>query len=252
MRRRPGLTAVAVLTLALGIGPATGIFSLANWIALRPVPGVRASEELAIVWYGTELTGGGFRPSWVSYPNLEDLTSSLRAWSGLAGVQTGSVHLAVAGGGAERLDARFVTAPYFRVLGVRPAVGRLFADAEDDPVQGGAPVAVISHRLWRTLFGANSETIGKTVRLNDRPFEIIGVLPAVFHGTERLEQTDVWLPGSTHPYVNHFPDSFRLDDRDTGGFYEFVSGAGRPGRAGAKPRRSSRRPPLPSSSAIPG
>ncbi len=220
--RSPGFTAAAVFTLVLGIGAATAGFSLLNWLLLRPVPGVRDGSRLAEVWFGVH-QGEGVTVHSVSYEQYTAILGGVPGVSGLAGRQRGSVSL---GGGAlpRRAAVEFVMASYFDVLGVRPPLGRALAP-DDDALPDGARVAVISDRLWRDWFGGRADVVGQTLVINALAFRVIGVAPVGFHGTERLGDADLWLPGRTYADVNHYPPAPRpwLAAGGISGYYEFVT-----------------------------
>jgi len=220
--RSPGFTAAAVFTLTLGIGAATAGFSLLNWLLLRPVPGVRDGSRLAEVWFGVH-QGEGIMVHPVSYEQYAAILGGAPGVSGLAGRQRASVSL---GGGARprRAAVEFVMASYFDVLGVRPQLGRALA-LDDDALPDGARVAVISDRLWRDWFGGRADVVGQTLVINALAFRVIGVAPVGFHGTERLGDADLWLPGRTYADVNHYPPAPRPWPSGGGipGYYEFVA-----------------------------
>jgi putative ABC transport system permease protein len=222
LRRSPGFAATAIVTLALGMGATTTIFTLANWALLRPVPGVTDPANVSVFWVGRHTEKGGFSPARLSYPNLADVSARVKTIS-LGGYQGGAT-FAVAGGGqgARNLSAQFVTAGYFDVLGVRMQLGRPFTAAEDTPP---APLlaAVISDRLWRSMFQRDPDVLQKSIEVAGRRFAILGVAPPAFHGTERLSTTDLWLPGASSPIVRHMPPTRRYDARATGAYFELVA-----------------------------
>jgi len=185
LRRNPAFTAVAVTTLALGIGATTAMFALLDATMLRPLPGVADPIGLVTVY---EFTRGRYGAA--SFPDYRDL-HEVPAFAGLAAVSTQPAVLDH-DGAVERLSAQFVSAGYFDVLGVRPVVGRAFTARDEDG--GAASAVVLSHALWTRRFGADVGVIGTTVRLNDIPFEVIGVAPAGFRGTGLQSAPDVWLP----------------------------------------------------------
>ncbi|HEY7546192.1 MAG TPA: ABC transporter permease, partial [Blastocatellia bacterium] len=157
--KNPGFTAVIVLTLALGIGVNTSIFSLVNAVLLRPLPVVKNSEQL--VWFRA--------PS--SYPNYEDYRDQNDVFSGitaLSGTQSFSLNT---DGQPEMIKGEFVTANYFSVLGVDPAMGRAFLPEEDAP--GSHPIVVISHNLWQRRFGADANLAGRTITINGLSFTVV-------------------------------------------------------------------------------
>lgn len=220
LARAAGFTVVAVLTLALGIGATTAVFSLANWALLRPVPGVERPGEVRLIWIGSRKTPTSFTPSRLSYPNFNDIAPRLRTVA-LGAAQGSDVSVATETHAAAPAAVAFTTPSYFDVLGVRARAGRLFTERDDDP-SAGAHVAVLSERLANALFRAEPAAVGRTIRVNGIAFTVIGVTGQGFAGTHRINRVDLWLPGSTYPAVNHFKNT-RYDDRASGGFYEFVA-----------------------------
>jgi predicted permease len=219
LRKAPAFTAIAVLTLAVGLGATTAIFTLANWTLFRPVPGVADPAEARNVWSGQWRDEGSFGPSFVSYPNYLDVADRLKTISAIAGSQGGSVAVAAGRDAGRPVNAEFVTPSYFSVLGVRFRAGRPFTVDEDTP-GGGAHVAVISDRLWESMFGRSDGVFTEAVRLNGIPFSIVGVAAAAFQGAHRVSPVDIWLPGTTSPEVNH--QKIRTESRTSGGFYRFI------------------------------
>jgi putative ABC transport system permease protein len=172
LRHRPGFAAVAVLTLALGIGATTAIFSLVNGVLLRPLPYDRP-EQLLLVH--TRLDGESGRQ--LSLPEYWDLRERARSFSGLAAFSEGSLTL-TGSGAPERLEAGFMTAEALPLLGVPPVRGRGFTREEDLP--GRPPVVLLSDGLWRRRFGADSGIVGRTLILDDLPTTVLGVMPPGF------------------------------------------------------------------------
>ncbi|HUG80874.1 MAG TPA: ADOP family duplicated permease [Bryobacterales bacterium] len=221
LRNRPGFSAAAILTIALGIGPLTAVLSLANGLFFRPAPGVRDAGDLVQVEFVTRTERGSIRRASVSYPNYADLMDGNRVFSGLAGQAHTSVSIVAPGGEARRVAGWFVMHDYFEVLGVRMAAGRPFRPQEDrEP--GGAPVAILSYRLGRTLFGESDSAPGRTLVINGLPFTVIGVAPQEFHGTEPGELGEIWLTGATSLYVNHTPRERWDRGRVNGVFNVFI------------------------------
>jgi predicted permease len=208
VRSSPTFTAVAVMTLALGIGISTAGFSLANWLLLRPVPGVTDPDQLVIVWSAAR-SRNGLRPTFVSYAQYAGFRDRLTALSGLAGYQRSSVNVGAEGAEPRRLNVHYVMPSYFQVLGVRPELGRPFGP-EDDASPAGRDVAVISDRVWASMFGRDLTVLGRSVRVDGRRFTAVGVAPPGFEGTELFGETDLWLPGRTGESARE------------GGYYEFV------------------------------
>jgi predicted permease len=188
LRKNPGFTGLAVLTLALGIGANTTIFSWINSTLLNPIPGARdASGVVSLTFGGTAVVPGQF-----SYPDYVDLRAGSQTFSGLVAFAFRSLDL-TGTGKPEQLWAANVSANYFDVLGVRPILGRGFLPAEDQK-PGGAPVAVLSYSLWQRRFGGDDHILGRTIFLNQHPFSVVGVAPAAFQGTMTGLRTDLWVP----------------------------------------------------------
>jgi putative ABC transport system permease protein len=189
--RAPGFTAVAVLTLALGIGATAAIFSIVNAVLLRPLPGVEEPDRLAAV-YTSDFSSGIYGAS--SWPDYADYRESVAAFSELAAFTgfTPEMNLG-AGGGAERVGVVLASGNYFETLGAVAAVGRTLLPADDRPT-GANAVAVLSHSLWLQRFGGDPDVVGSTIHLNGRAFTVIGVAPAGFHGTQLAAVPDAWIP----------------------------------------------------------
>jgi putative ABC transport system permease protein len=185
-RQRPLFAAVAVLTLALGIGANTAIFSLMNAVLLRMLPADKP-EELARV------------EGYFSYPMFRDLRQRNQVFSGLIARRTTPVSL-VSTGRTERGVGELVSGNYFSTLGVQPILGRTFTDA-DDRVPMGHPVAVVSFHYWRQRLSADPAIVGKRIRINNYPFVVIGVAPRAFFGVEVGSAPDVWVPLMMQPQI---------------------------------------------------
>ncbi|HWS87824.1 MAG TPA: ABC transporter permease [Pyrinomonadaceae bacterium] len=190
LAKRPGFALVAVLTLALGIGANTAIFSVVNAVLLRPLP-FKDAERLVIVYEATQSVPRDF----VSVPNLEDYRAGSRSFEGFTTFVPQSVNLTGAGAEPERVIGAFVTSSFFPVLGVQPARGRAFT-TEDD-AQGGGQVALITHELWQRRFGADPEIIGRSLTFNGEPYTVVGVMPAGFRYPTIAP--DVLLPAQKWP-----------------------------------------------------
>jgi predicted permease len=184
LRKNPGFTIVAIITLALGIAANTTIFSWINATLLNPIPGVTRPSEMVAVEMGR---AGSF-----SYPDFLDLRDRGNSFAGLIAFAFAPVSL-TGEGKPERIWATMVTANYFEVLGVKPALGRGFLPGEDN-ASNDAPVAVISDRLWQQRFGADPNIVGQTIHLNTRPIMIVGVTPPVFQGSTSGLRFDLWIP----------------------------------------------------------
>ena len=185
--RSPGFTLAATLTLALGIGANTTIFTLVNAILLRPPAAVDAPHELVSV-YTSDYSG----PAWgaSSFPDYEEFRSATGVFEDVALFMPRSV--GVGDTDMERAGIEIVSGNYFRTLGVQPMHGRFFSAEEDGP--GAGAVAVISHALFTRRFGADTYAVGGPIQLNGRQFTLIGVAPPGFGGSIRPLVHDVWVP----------------------------------------------------------
>ena len=194
LRSRPGHAVVAVLSLAIGIGSTVAIFSIANALFLRPVPGLR--DVSRAVEIGRTTDGRGFDT--MSYPDIDELRS-LEAFERIAAWEGGEFRLSVDGAG-ERIQGYYVSPEYFDVLGLRPALGRLLLPDEAKGV-GAHPVVVVSHHFWRERLGGDAAVIGSTLRLNREPYEVVGVAPPGFQGHMFGLRGSVFVPLVQHPRV---------------------------------------------------
>ncbi|HEU4631081.1 MAG TPA: ABC transporter permease [Gemmatimonadaceae bacterium] len=184
LRRNLGFTAAAVLTLALGIGANSAIFSVVNAVLLRPLPYADA-DRLAMVWGWYD----GFGKTSTSLPDFRDLRERTRAFSQLAALH-GTVFNLTGRGEPEQLSADRVTANFFPLLGVRPMLGRGFLP-EEEQVGGNDDVVVLSHGLWQRRFGGDPGILGRTLQLSGRPYTVVGVAPPEFRF---MRDVDLWAP----------------------------------------------------------
>ncbi len=183
LRRNVGFTLAAVLTLALGIGANTAIFSVVNGVLLRPPPHA-APEQLVFLWEGSP----SFPEGSPSLPTFADWRERQQSFVALAGVLDDTVDLT----GIElpeRLPVQWVTADLLPMLGVQPALGRTFTAEEDTP--RGPRAVLLTHGAWVRRFGAGRDVLGRTLTLDGAPFTVVGVLPEGFH---LLGQADAWVP----------------------------------------------------------
>src|SRR5713226_1769837 len=188
LSKSPGFATIAILTLALGIGANTTIFSWINSTLLNPVPGLtRPSEVVSLT-----LSKPGDNPFPFTYPDLEAMRDGQQSFTGIAACSFAQMSL-TGKSKPERVWGMVTSANYFDLLGVRPILGRGFLPAEDEK-PGGAPVAVISYRMWQTHFGANPEVVGQTIEINQHPYTIVGVAPAVFQGSQTGLRSEIWIP----------------------------------------------------------
>ncbi len=199
--RKPGFTAAAVLSLVLGIGLNTAIFTLLDAIFLRPVP-VADLDTLASVYVSRQNESGEYKGFFShSYPNYLDLIDRAESFSSLALHIWHKMNLS---GGNEPLRASgmFVTANYFEVLGLEPDTGRFFLGGEAEP--GADPVVVLSYGCWTRNFGADPSVVGDTVEVNGQQFNVIGIAPRGFKGIEVGVDIDFWLPTSMFEQISPY------------------------------------------------
>lgn len=188
LRRSSGLAAVAVTSLALGIGATTAIFSFTNAVILRSLP-VQKPNELVLLRYASK-KGNIFDT--MGYREYLALREAPEVLAGLAAVASTKMNLA-SEEATERIPGELVSGNYFPLLGVRPRIGRLIAP-EDDRDAGGHPVCVISYGLWQRRFGSAPDVVGRKVEINARPYTILGVTPVGFDGTDQGTHAQVYVP----------------------------------------------------------
>ncbi|HEY6402415.1 MAG TPA: ABC transporter permease, partial [Blastocatellia bacterium] len=202
--KKPGFTLIAVLTLALGIGVNTAIFSVVNGVLLRPLP---YGEPDRLVRVYSEFPTMNLRKFWISPPEFMDIQKEAKSWESIGAWAAGGVNIA-ATGPPIRVTAAGVTRSLIDTLGVQPALGRNFTPEED--MVGGPRVAIISHALWQRAFGGQANIIGKEIMIDARPSNIVGVMPQgyVFPPGSN-DPADVWTPFQFDPAnqsrrSNHF------------------------------------------------
>lgn len=212
--KNPAFSAIAVLSLALGIGANTTIFTVVNAILLHPLPvqDISSLVQMDTVDTKTMVTQANATKLGMSFQNFEDYQRDNQVFSGLSCISGGPLTWS---GGAEprQITSQLVSANYFDVLGVRPAVGRFFLPEEDKKI-GGNNVVVLSYSLWSDKFGSEKGIIGKSITLNATPYTVIGVAPHGFKGTFSFTPAElVWTPVSmyTQALSGFFRDEF--DDR---------------------------------------
>src|SRR6185503_10271262 len=181
--KNPGYSAVIVMTLALGIGVNVALFSIVNGVLLNPLPYPHPEQLVTI-----DQSKPNFEFGAIPYPNFRDLQKDNQTFSAMA-ISRGFGFSLVGTGEPERVSGRLVTADFFSVLDVKPALGRTFTPGEDE--EGATPVTVISASLWQRKFGGAQDVIGKALTLDDKNYTIVGVLQPNF---SLYRTTDVFVP----------------------------------------------------------
>jgi predicted permease len=212
LRKAPGFTTTAVITLALGIGATTAIFTLVHQVMLKSLP-VTKPEELWRVgdkirccnWGGyTQGDDGDF--SLFSYEAYKHFRENTPEFADLAALQAGNAPLGVRRAGSqgpiETRNGEYVSGNFFRTLGVNPWIGRLMTDADDQP--GAPPVAVMSYNIWSDKYGSDPSVVGASYQINGHFFTVIGVAPPGFYGAKLASggMPDIWIPANTEPLLD--------------------------------------------------
>ena len=183
--KNPGFTLIAVLTLALGIGANTAIFSVINGVLLSALP-YPQPEQLAMVWCDNRRQG--IPDDITSYPNFVDWRDRNKTFQGMAGMTSGTVHLTGVGE-PEEIRAATVSINFFQVIDVAPRLGRGFTAEEERP--GSDRVVILSHALWQRRFGGDPGILNKTISLSGASNTVVGIMPP---GFQFPENTDMWRP----------------------------------------------------------
>ena len=208
MARNPGFTAVAVITLAIGIGTTTTVFSWIDAVLVRPLPGVADPSRLVAL---ESLTPGGeMVPN--SYPDYRDFRDHLKLFDGIAVTRPAPFSVGQEDH-AERVWGELVSGNFFAVLGVAPQIGRVFLPSEYGDKPGAFPIAVISDRYWRSHFHADPEIAGKTIRVNQHELTIVGVAPPGFQGSMPATAFDLWVPYMEQSVLNGVSERMALLNR---------------------------------------
>jgi predicted permease len=192
--RSPGFTLVAVLSLALGMGANTAVFTLLYAVLLQPIPAVEEPSRLMALYTTDERNTGGFMTHLqTSYLNYKDYRDQNESFSALAAHQFATVSLVAGSGPAEQVVGLTVSGNYFDVLGVKPRLGRFFLP-DEDRARGLYPVVVLSHGCWQRRFGGDPSIVGKTISMNGTAFTVVGVAGEEFRGTTGLFAPEFWVP----------------------------------------------------------
>jgi predicted permease len=198
LRKNPGFTAVAVLTLALGIGVNTAIFSVVYAVLLKPLPYTNPDQLFTAFQANTQQ---GIAETGCSYPNFEEWRAQNHVFSELAGIVAHQLTL-TGRGEPSVVNTSVVTPELFTLLDVKPLAGRIFFP--QDGKQGAAPVVLVSEDLWRGRFGADPRIIGTSIDLDKRPFTVIGIIPAAFRTPFFNTRQEVWIPLVQDPVFSTF------------------------------------------------
>ena len=213
LSRAPAFSFFAILTLALGIGATTTVFTVVNTILLHPLPASDPSHLVCL--YTTDVKGqkqsGSLLPT--SYLNLKDYEKRNTVFTALGGFSPPLVLTLSENGGSERFFGEIVTSGYFEALGLLPVKGRFFLPGEVS-TPGSAPVAVLSYNAWKIRFHQDANIVGRTIDLNGSPFTVVGVAPEGFLGISAVFGPDVWLPATMAAQVLPLPMQDILRDRE--------------------------------------
>jgi macrolide transport system ATP-binding/permease protein len=190
---RPGFTLVTAITLALGIGANTAIFSITDKLLIRSLP-VEKPDQLVLI--NSVSVSPHFVSNAFSYPIFKDYRDQNDVFSGMFGFTRTQLELNT-NDQTEQLESEYVSSNYFEVLGVKASLGRVFS-GEEDLIAGPAPVVMLSDAFWRTHFGADPSVIGKSITLNNVPLTVIGVAPPEFGGMILEEPAAIWVPVRMH------------------------------------------------------
>jgi len=189
--RNPGFALVAVLSLALGIGANTVVFSALNALVLKPLP-IRDPAHVVF------LNNLGNPPQ--SMPNYRDFRDRNSSFEALLAYRIDPMALQIGEQGAQRVWGYLATGNYFQSLGIQPAIGRFFGPAEDAQTNA-SPYAVLSYATWHNRFAGDPGIVGKQIRINGAKYSVLGVAPRDFHGTELFYWPEVWVPMSMEPQI---------------------------------------------------
>ncbi|HKQ74679.1 MAG TPA: ABC transporter permease [Blastocatellia bacterium] len=225
--KTPGFAIIAILSLALGIGANSAVFSLVNMILFRPLPLTNPEEVVSISVVGKDGALAAF-----SYPNYLDFRDRNEVLSGILVYRFAGLSLS-RNGNNEKAWGYLVSGNYFDLLGVKPALGRTFLP-EEDKTRLSHPVAVISHSFWKTRFGGVSSIVDSDVLINGKKFKVIGVAPAGFKGTEFIYTPDIFVPFAMQKWIE--PENDYLDERDSQNI--FAVGRLKPGVSAAQAEAS--------------
>src|SRR5215510_2153255 len=193
LRRNPLFSLIAILSLALGIGANTAIFSLMDQLLLRLLP-VRDPDSLVMLYQRGTNMGGNDGERANSYPIYQDYQQRAEVLSDVFCQKMSERVALTLDGQTELVSAEIVSGNYFTMLGVKPAIGRVFNSKEDDQVYRGHPVVVLSHDYWQRRFAGDASIVGRKIRVNDYPMTVVGVSAAGFSGLDPAESPQIRVP----------------------------------------------------------
>src|SRR5579862_2325111 len=211
-RNRPTFAAVAILTIAIGIGANTTIFSWLRSLVLNPFPGAAEPERIVAI----ENTAPDGEPITTSYLDYRDFRDNLHLVGSVTAYRAYLFSVGEAPN-VERAWGEMTSGAVFEMFGVKPEAGRFFSAEEQDDAQNSHAVVVISHGYWKSRYGLNPSVIGSTLRINQTPLTIIGVTPESFHGTHAGLDYDFWIPLTMYGQMTH-TGTWMLGDRNTRNF----------------------------------
>jgi len=211
--RAPLFSLVAVVSIALGIGANTAVFTLLDQVALRKLPIRDPGALVQIHADGEESYGGTLgNGTELSWPMFRDFRDKAPGFDGVIGRVFTQMHVGQSGT-SERIDGELISGNYFAVLGVEPAIGRLLTPADDDTISGH-PLAVLGYDYWRRRFAGRADILGQAIEINGHPFTVIGVAARGFYGLELGTPADVFVPVTMQPQLG--PAWLKIDDRRFG------------------------------------
>src|SRR3984893_6518794 len=216
LTRNPGFAVVAILTIGIGIGASTTIFSWMRSMLLNPLPGAAQPERVVTI----ENTAPDGEPLTTSFLEFRDFRDNLHLVEFVT-VRVGNVFSVGEAPNTFQVWGEMVSGGLFDMLGVRPEAGRFFSDAERDDAQNAHAVVVISHSYWKNQYHSDRSAIGASLRINRTPFTIIGVAPEGFHGTRSGFDYEMWMPLTMYGQLTH-TGTWMLRDRNTRNFMMFA------------------------------
>ena len=211
LSRNRGFAAVAILTIGVGIGVNTTVYSWMHALLLNPLPGAADPHRVVAV----ESVAANGDPLTTSYLDYRDFRDRLQSFEGITAVA--QMSLAVGDEITQPVFGEMVSGNYFDIMRVEPKAGRFFSRAESDDAQNVHAVAVIGYSFWKARYNLSNSAIGSTLRINRTPFTIIGVAPEVFHGSQTGLEFQLWLPVTMYGQVTH-TGTWMLRDRNTRNF----------------------------------